>query len=187
MAEKKKVAIRDIAQIGLMAAACFVATNFRIVIPTPVGNTMLHFGNVFVLLSGLLFGGVKGGLAGGIGSMFFDLFDPIFISSAPITLINKFMMGFIAGKIAYSKGKNGDSLKYNMIGAALGAVVYIILYLLSDFIKNYFFLGNAFETVLVATGSKSIVSSVNAFIAVVVSVILAPIFKASLRKAKILK
>ncbi|NMA06377.1 MAG: ECF transporter S component, partial [Ruminococcaceae bacterium] len=60
-----------------MAALTFVFTMFfRIDIPTPLGKTMLHLGNVMCLLSGLLFGPVRGGLAGGIGSMMYDLFDP---------------------------------------------------------------------------------------------------------------
>lgn len=81
---KQKITAYDIAAIGLMAAVVFVATNFKIYIPTAIGKTMIHFGNIFCLLSGLLLGGVRGGLAAGIGSAFFDVMDPLFVSSAPL-------------------------------------------------------------------------------------------------------
>ena len=51
---KQKITAYDIAAIGLMAAVVFVATNFKIYIPTAIGKTMIHFGNIFCLLSGLL-------------------------------------------------------------------------------------------------------------------------------------
>lgn len=54
-ADTKKYSIYKMSVIGLMAAMVFVATNFRIEIPTPLGKTMLHFGNVMCILSGLVF------------------------------------------------------------------------------------------------------------------------------------
>ena len=41
-------------------------------------------------LSGLLFGGISGGLASGIGGALYDLTNPLYITSAPVTFISKF-------------------------------------------------------------------------------------------------
>ncbi len=95
----KKITIYDIVLIGLMAALCFVGTYLHIDIPTPLGKAMIHFGNIFCLLSGMLLGGVRGGLAAGIGSMLYDVLDPAYISECWITFINKFMMAFLCGII----------------------------------------------------------------------------------------
>ena len=97
--KQQKITVYEIVLIGLMAALCFVGTYLHIDVPTPLGKVMLHFGNVFCLLSGMLLGGVRGGLAAGIGSMFYDLIDPIYISESWITFINKFMMAFLCGII----------------------------------------------------------------------------------------
>lgn len=53
----KKVSIKEIALIGIMAAAVYVSSAFlQIPIPTAIDNTRLHMGNVMCLLSGLLLG-----------------------------------------------------------------------------------------------------------------------------------
>lgn len=95
----KKLSVYDIVLVGLMAALVFVGTYLHLDVPTPMGKVMIHFGNVFCLLSGMLLGGVRGGLAAGIGSMFYDMMDPAYISECWITFINKFMMAFLCGII----------------------------------------------------------------------------------------
>src|SRR5574344_2065781 len=104
--------IRTMVTVGLMAALVFIFTYIRIEIPVSItgGKTMLHLGNVMCILSALLFGKWKGGLAAGIGSMFFDLFDPMFLPECWITFIMKFAMAFVAGLIAYGfmKPSNGE-------------------------------------------------------------------------------
>ena len=59
----KKMTVKDITRIGIMAAAVYVASAFlQIPIPTAIGSTRLHMGNVMCLLSGMLLGAVPGGL-----------------------------------------------------------------------------------------------------------------------------
>ena len=90
---KKKFTIYQLAFTALMAALVFVSTQFNIKIPLGMGVTsMISFGNIFCILSALLLGPIYGGLAAGIGSFFFDLLDPVFITSAPFTLVFKFIM-----------------------------------------------------------------------------------------------
>jgi len=45
---KGKFSIYKLSVIGLMSAMVFIATNLRIEIPTPLGKTMLHLGNVVI-------------------------------------------------------------------------------------------------------------------------------------------
>ena len=62
----KKLKIRQVAFVGIMAALVYVTSAFlQINIPTAIGSTRLHMGNVMCLLSGLLLGPLSGGLAAG--------------------------------------------------------------------------------------------------------------------------
>jgi uncharacterized membrane protein len=171
-AEKSKFSIYKLSVIGLMSAMVFVATNFRIEIPTPLGKTMLHLGNVMCLLSGLLFGGAIGGLAAGFGSAIFDLFDPAFAPEFWITFIMKFAMGFIAGYISHMFKYNGENKKINIIAAICGAAIYVILYISKTIILQYVILESKWEAVIAVAGTKFIVSASNAIIAVAASIIL---------------
>lgn len=165
----KKITVKDITLIGIMAAAVYVASAFlQIPIPTAIGSTRLHMGNVMCLLSGMLLGAIPGGLAAGIGSMFFDLTNPAYITSAPFTFAFKFFMAWLCGKII-SKCKVG--LKIRFIGGAVaGAFLYVLLYISKSFIENRFVLGLPLEAVMLTVAQKSVVSSVNAVIAVIVAV-----------------
>ena len=117
---RKKFTIYDLVAIGFMAALVFVSSKLSIPIATGIDNTRIHFGNIFCLLSGLLFGGLRGGLAAGIGSMIFDFTDPIYIASSPFTLVFKFTMGFLCGWIAYARQREGRRVGYNFLGAVVG-------------------------------------------------------------------
>lgn len=123
----------------------FVATNFKIYIPTAIGKTMIHFGNIFCLLSGLLLAASGAGWLPGIGSAFFDVMDPLFVSSAPFTLVFKFAMGAVCGVIAHSGGSRGEKKAKNIIGALCGSVSYVILYLGKNFVEGYYLHHNPYE------------------------------------------
>ena len=173
-----------IAVVGLLAAMVFAATNISYPIPTPIGNTRLHLGNVMCLLSGILFGGVPGGLAAGIGSFFFDLFSE-YAAEAPITFINKFMMGFVAGVIACPK--KGDATRVRrVVGAISGAVTYVVLYIAKTIINQYFILQVEWPTVYAGAIIKGTTSLINGLVAVVVSLLLAEALIPALKRAGLL-
>ncbi|HAQ41147.1 MAG TPA: ECF transporter S component [Clostridiales bacterium] len=178
-----KYSIYKISVIGLMAAMVFIATNFRIEIPTPLGKTMLHLGNVMCLLSGLLFGGTIGGLAAGFGSAIFDLFDPAFAPEFWITFIMKFAMGFIAGKISHMNNYDGENKRINIFAAIIGAAAYVILYVSKTIILQYVILESNWEAVIAVAGTKFVVSSVNALIAVIASIALSVLIRPALKSA----
>lgn len=180
----KKISVKQVCFIGIMAALVYVTSAYlQIPIPTAIGSTRLHMGNVMCLLSGLLLGPAQGGLAAGIGSMFFDLTNPAYIASAPFTLLFKFLMAFFCGCISKA-GK--DKLWAMIAGAIVGAVSYVCLYLGKSFIEDFFVLGLPLEGVMLSIGTKAITSTVNGIIAAVVSVPLCLSLKPTLRKAKLL-
>lgn len=158
--------------VGLMAALVFVGNYIQIKIPNGVLITRIHFGNSMCLLAGLLLGGLGGGLASGIGAAIYDLLDPVYIISAPFTFLSKFAMGFLCGVLASRiKGekKTGKVVLGITVSSIVGQLAYIFMYLSKTYIGQIL-LGAAQETALSATATNAITSSVNAVIAVAVSV-----------------
>lgn len=181
----KNHAARQLSFIGIMAALVYATSAFlQIDIPTAIGSTRLHMGNVMCLLSGLLLGPVPGGLAAGIGSAFFDLTNPLYIASTPFTFAFKFLMAFVCGMIAHKTGK--EKHWKTILAAVIGAVTYVILYLGKSFVEDYFVMGIPLNTVWLTLTQKGLVSAVNGIIAAVVSVPLYLTLKPLLQKAKLL-
>lgn len=161
-----------------MAAIIFALTYFvKFSVPTPAGPVMIKVANAFCLLAGVLFGGLKGGLAAGIGSMFYDLLDPVYITDAPITLIRFFLMAFICGIICFSKGKE-ISVSRLIIGTSAGSLFSLAFYFVQSIIKQQL-LGQPFDVAVVQCLAKMGVSTINAVLAVIVAMLLAvPLRKA---------
>ncbi len=180
---RRKITVQEITLIGLMAAMVYVASAFlQIPIPTAIGNTRIHMGNVMCLLSGLLLGPIWGGMAAGIGSAFFDLTNPAYITSAPFTFAFKFLMAWVCG-ILYKKWKNkGKTVLYSAISGTAGAVTYVILYLSKNFIEDYIVLSLPLQGVMVDIGQKGIVSLANGIIAVIVAVPLSMAIRPAIAK-----
>ena len=139
---------------------------------------MIGLGNVFCILSGLLLGPVYGGLAAGVGSGVFDLVGG-WASSAPTTLINKFMMAFVCGAIAWSGRSEGRRLYRVIAGAVSGSLTYCVLYLFKSFVEAKLE-GSADEAMAILLGTKAAATIVNAVIADVVAVPLALAIRRSL-------
>lgn len=181
----KKLTIRQIAFVGILAALVYATSAYlQIPIPTAIGSTRLHMGNVMCLLSGLLLGPLQGGLAAGIGSVFFDLTNPLYIASAPFTFIFKFLMAWVCGMIAHKLGK--ETVAKYIFGAVLGAICYVVLYLGKSFVEDYFVLGLPLEAVMLTVGQKGLVSSANGIIAALVSVPLYLTLRPILNRARLL-
>lgn len=168
---KKKITTREITLIGLMAAMVYVASRFlQIPIPTAIGETRLHMGNVMCLLSGLLLGPVYGGLSAGIGSAFFDLTSPAYITSAPFTFAFKFFMAWSCGILYQKWHDRKNTVLCSAVAGTVGALSYVILYLIKSFISSYFLLQMPFEAVILAVGQKGFFSVINGIIAVIAAV-----------------
>ncbi len=167
---------RQIAFIGVMAAIVFVSNYIQIKIPVGFNDvTRIHVANAFCLLAGIVLGPVAGGLSAGIGSGLFDVLDPQFITSAPFTFAFKFLMAYVAGKVA---GKDNLNIKNGraLLAAFLGQTTYIVLHIGKKFITYVLFYG---EPINVAVGlciSSFMTSLLNAVLSVVVVGLLAPVF-----------
>lgn len=161
------------ARIGLMASFVLVTTFLKV--------TIFHLGNVACLLSGFLLGPTQGALAAAIGSFIFDMLSPVYIASAPFTFIFKFIMVFVCGKIAYANDRNGEDKYYNLCGAILGSLLYIILRATKALILNVVFLKMEQTTAMLIVSKGIIVSLMNSTIAVIASVILVSLIKNKIR------
>ncbi len=181
----KKFTVRQMALVGIMAAMVYVTSAYiQIPIPTAIGNTRLHVGNVMCLLSGLLLGPLYGGLAAGIGSMFFDLLNPAYITSAPFTFAFKFFMAWVCAMIAQPR-TNDKKWRY-ILGAAVGALCDVLLYLGKTYVEDRFIMGLAADAVWLTVVQKGLVSTVNGIIAAAVSVPLFLALRPMLRRSNLI-
>lgn len=189
---KNKTSIYKIVTVGLLGALVFVSNYLSFPIPVPVGDiSRIHLGNVFCLLSGFVMGPVGGGLASGIGAMLYDFTNPAYVASAPFTFVFKFLLAFVCGLIAHNGKLSGSMLQEckistprYFIAAVSGSVTYIILYLAKSYITAVL-AGSAPEAAAIALATKLATSSVNAVLAVLISVPLAAIIKKALKSAKL--
>lgn len=183
---ENKFSVKKLALVGVFSALVFASSMISIPIPSPVGiATRIHLGNVMCLLSGLILGPVYGGLSAGIGSMFYDFTNPLYIASAPFTFAFKFLMAFTAGIIAKMGRKKKSFQIYNIIGAVSGALFYVFLYLSRTYIVDVYFNNIEHATAIIDISQKGIVSTLNAIIAVIVSVLLFSTIKKVMEKSNL--
>ena len=174
----------NLAFTGLMAALVFVATMFfNLQIFVGGEKTMIGFANVFCILSGLLLGPVYGGLAAGIGSFLFDIVGG-WASSAPVTLMTKFAMAFIAGLIVWGGDKLGRRLSRVIVGAVSGSLSYCVLYMAYSYL-NQVLLRSSAQTTLVVLAGKLGATLTNAVIADVIAIPLYFAVRSALERNKL--
>lgn len=181
----KKLNIRQLAVTGILTALVFTSSWIMIPISTGIDNTRIHLGNVLCLLSGLLMGGWLGGLAAGLGSAIFDLTNPLYIAYAPFTLILKFFIGFIAGKIAFTRDSRGLSTRRNIIGSIIASITYSVLYLIESFFINRIVYLLTPEAAFLALTPKVAATLINALIACIIAVPLAAGIRAAIKRANL--
>lgn len=183
MEHKSKFSTYDVVVIGLMGAMVFVTTAFlKIQIPTPAGPTMFKIGNIFCLLAGLLFGGLRGGLAAGIGSALYDLTNPVFVYDAPWTFIRFFLIAFLCGLIAHWGEHSGENNRLNLVAAIAGSGFSTSFYLIKA-VTELVLEGSAFDAAVAACSVKMVTSGINAVLAVAASVLIAPACRKALVQA----
>ena len=174
----KKNTTYRMAAVGVLSAMTFVANFLSI----PIGDiSRIHFGNVFCVLSGLLLGPIPGGLCAGLGGFFYDLFNPLYAADAPVTFLMKFVLGFMTGAAAFYGSSRGENRILNVVGAVLGSLSYVAVYLFKNFINEYYIMRNPIETVLTKLTIKGTSSLINGIIAVIVALILLPAFKKAMK------
>ena len=171
-----------LAQAGLLAALCYIGfAFFKIDMP---GHVAFHFGNVFCVLAALLLGSFWGGLAGAVGMTIADL-TTAYVTSAPKTFLLKLCIGVIVGLVAHVCFKLADiSDKKKIVGVTvLASACGMAFNMVADPLVGYFYktylLGIPQDLAKAMTQMATIVTSVNA----VLAVIFASIFYLALRPA----
>lgn len=164
-----------------MAALVALGSGIQIQIPSILGTSRFHLGNVMCALSGLLLGPWWGALAAGMGSALYDLLlDPTRFVEFPITFVTKSVYGLAAGAVFFKVFKGKSNYVNEAIASAAAAASYIAVYLVKCFFYNGLLIkgltpGGAWLGVLEKVPS----SLFNG----VVAVIFAPILGVALHKA----
>lgn len=122
---------------AVMAALVAVGSNLQIQIPSILGTSRFHLGNVMCALSGLLLGPWWGALGSGLGSALYDLLlDPTRFIEFPITFVTKSVYGLVAGAVFFKVLKGKSNYVNEAIATALAAASYIVVYLTKSFFYN---------------------------------------------------
>lgn len=116
--------------------------------------------------------------------MIYDMLDPRYLPTCWVTFIMKFLMGWVAGKLA-EKNVNEANPRY-ALSAACGSLTYVILYVLKTYIQNRLILGYEAQTVYATMLTKGVTSLANGIIAVVFAVILNAAIRPTLKNAGII-
>lgn len=175
-----------LAIIGVMSAMVFVCTFIHIDIPTGLGKTMIHFGNIICLLAGILFGPVTGGLSAGIGSAIYDLTDATFAPEFWITFIMKFAMAFIAGMIAHSGKAHGENRVKNAVAATVGGVSYFLIFIGKTILYNHFVMGAVWQAIWATVITSATVSLFNTPVTIVCAILLSAVLQPRLQRAGVM-
>lgn len=122
----------DLIITSMLIALVFVATVLlNIKLPITANGGLVHLGTAVLFISSILFGPKKGAIAGAVGMGLFDLVGP-WILWTPITFLARGLQGYIVGKIAWSKGRNGSSLALNLIGTIVSIPFMLGIYYLGE-------------------------------------------------------
>ncbi len=110
--------------------------------------------------------------------------NPAFVSGAPFTLINFFLMAFLCGIISTHGKHVGKEILFNILGAVCGCAAYFLLYIGKSVI-TLMLAGSTFPASVVATVPKMITSSINSLIAIIGACLLAPLFAKALKSTRL--
>lgn len=116
----------DLVMTAILTALIFAGTMINFKLPIGQGG-LIHLGTSMLFIAAILFGPKKGAVAGAIGMGLFDILGGYAIW-APTTIIARLLQGYIVGKIAWSKGHSGDSVKLNIIAAVASMPVMTAVY-----------------------------------------------------------
>lgn len=188
---KNKITVKKIAMTALLAALTVAGSYLRIKVPSIVGTSAFHLGNIMCALAGILLGPIYGGLAAGMGSAIYDMMDPFYISECWITFIMKGAYGLVAGLIAWSGRKPWGTDVHQcylkaLLASVAGAFTYATLYLCkSCFYSGMLIKGIPFNGLWAIVIEKLPATTFNAVVAIVAAPLLAIAIAEALKKAHI--
>ena len=168
--EKKSVfGLEDIVCVGMFAAISFLGVQFfRIPMPAVVGSPFLHFGNIFLVLSALLLGGLRGGLASAIGFVIFDLLNG-YVPSIPSVAAGCVLGGLTIGLIFKGMKRAGAPWPAAMIVSTLiGYLVKIVVRVAFD-VVTMLIAGNPVGVAVIGAVTSNYATYINAVISIAVA------------------
>lgn len=192
--QKHTTNIRTLTMAAMFAALCYVGfAFFQIKIPVGDSSTSFHLGNVFCVLAALCIGGLWGGLAGAVGMTIGDLFDPVYITSAPKTFILKLGIGLIAGFVAHKLFKLSQDKERKIplpVATVLSCSAGMVFNIIADPLVGYFYkmyvMGIPQDAATLLAKMSAVTTSVNAVIAVIAASIFYLALRPSLKRMKLL-
>jgi len=122
----------SVVNIALLAIMTALATIMTLVIRIPYPGTggYFNFGDIMVMLGGLLLGPVGGFFVGGVGSAIADIIGfPLF---APLTLIVKGLEGMAVGYLGSRAREHVRLNVRDVIAVLVGAVIMLIGYFIGE-------------------------------------------------------
>ncbi len=114
--------VKELVLIGIFSALTFIGTSINFAFISTTGG-LVHFGSPVIVIAALLFGKRVGALSGAIGMTIFDIVGG-WALYAPITLVARFLMGYLIGSLGY---KN-NSLFQVVIAVLIGSLVMVVIY-----------------------------------------------------------
>lgn len=130
--KKQKNKTFDMILTAMLIALIFVSTLLlNIKLPITANGGLIHLGTGMLFIVSILFGPKKGAIAGAFGMAVFDLISG-WTLWAPITFIARGVQGYIVGKIAWSKGRNGRNSGFNFLGALVSVPFMIAGYYVGE-------------------------------------------------------
>ncbi|MCP1490433.1 putative membrane protein [Peribacillus frigoritolerans] len=122
----------DLIITAMLIALVFLSTFFlNIKLPIAANGGLVHLGTAMLFIASILFGPKKAALAGAIGMGLFDIVGG-WTLWAPITIVARGLQGYLVGKIALSKGRNGTSIAFNVIATIVSIPFMIAVYYIGE-------------------------------------------------------
>jgi len=117
---------------AMLIALVFVATLLlNIKLPITANGGLVHLGTGMLFIASIIFGPKKGALAGAIGMGLFDLVSA-YTLWAPFTIVARGLQGYIVGKIAWSFGRKGNSIAFNLLATISSIPVMVAVYYICE-------------------------------------------------------
>ncbi|MGE7650234.1 ECF transporter S component [Peribacillus frigoritolerans] len=122
----------DLIITAMLIALVFLSTFFlNIKLPIAANGGLVHLGTAMLFIASILFGPKKAALAGAIGMGLFDIVGG-WTLWAPITIVARGLQGYIVGKMAWSMGRNGTSIAFNVMATIVSIPFMIAVYYIGE-------------------------------------------------------
>lgn len=117
---------------SMSIALVFVATLLlNIKLPITANGGLVHLGTAMLFIIAFVFGPKKAAIAGAVGMGLFDLVSG-WTLWAPITIVARGLQGYLVGRIAWSNGREGNSVSFNILAAIVSIPLMLAVYYVGE-------------------------------------------------------